>query len=69
MFDLNGDGEVDYQEFQKVHVYTTHPHIYDACTLILQVEFIIVSNLLPYMQYFLRVYICILQMEISKVFL
>jgi len=22
MFDLNGDGEVDYQEFQKVHIFS-----------------------------------------------
>ena len=42
MFDLNGDGEVDYQEFQKV-LYITHLH--------LQVEYIIVNNLIT-------IYIC-----------
>ena len=33
MFDLNGDGEVDYQEFQKVCIYNTNVIYSSADTL------------------------------------
>ena len=58
MFDLNGDGEVDYQEFQKVHMYT-HLYIYLHTCM-----YITLTSQVDYCQQYVTIRVVILEFHI-----